>query len=65
MILGYIIAFITLGILILAWVGMFVVNSDPVSEYELYGEDGADEWERKQMGLTLEEYEKLKKNNEI
>lgn len=31
-------------------------NNKP-SEYELYGPDGADDWERKQMGLSREEYE--------
>ncbi|MFW6219742.1 MAG: hypothetical protein ACOC33_02795 [bacterium] len=61
MIFGYIIAFVMLGILVLVWIAMFTVNSDPVSDYKLYGEDGPDEWQRKQMDLTPEEFEKWKK----
>lgn len=38
------------------------INHKPVTEYELYGEDGADEWERKQMGMSVEEYEEYKNN---
>lgn len=59
MILGIVIV----TLLVLAWIGIFTVNSDPLSEYELYGEDGVDEWERKQMGLTKEEYKQCRKND--
>lgn len=36
-----------------------------MSEYDIYGPDGADEWERKQMGLTIEEYEQYLKDGYI
>ena len=37
----------------------------PISEYELYGEKGAEEWEREQMGITIDEYEQYKKDGYV
>ena len=39
----------------------FVVNADysPMTEYDIYGEAGEDEWTRKAMGMTEEEYKEF------
>lgn len=52
----YLPAFIILLCLILAWFAMWNSNDDRLTEQELYGDDGADEWQRKQMGLSKIEY---------
>ena len=56
--------YVGVGILIiltLGVIGMWTTNSDPLSEYELYGEEGADGFEQRMMGLTNEEYIEYRK----
>jgi hypothetical protein len=48
-----------IGLLIIF--GLFSsISRDRVTDYDLYGPDGPDEWERKQMGISTEEYEQYK-----
>tara|TARA_R110000772_G_scaffold255252_1_gene371323 strand:- start:485 stop:709 length:225 start_codon:yes stop_codon:yes gene_type:complete len=55
-----IIAYIICSIIILAlggaWIGMWLSNSDPMTDHQLYGMDG-EEYTKKMMGE--EEYNKL------
>lgn len=60
-ILGFLILII--GTILL--ISLLFSPSKPMSEYDIYGPDGADEWERKQMGLTIEEYEQYLKDGYI
>ena len=48
------------AILILLFISLFSGGNSRCSEYELYGPDGSDEWERKQMGLSPEDYDKYR-----
>lgn len=56
--------FLLLIIALLVIFGIFsTLKHTPLSDYDLYGPDGADEWERRQMGLSKKEYEdKVLKN---
>ena len=48
-------------VLIIMSVAVFGSNKhNSISEYELYGEKGADEWERNQMGIGNKKYKKNK-----
>jgi hypothetical protein len=52
---------IIMGTLIL---GIYFVAGDSrgfshMSEYDLYGEEGEDEWTRRQMGMTDDEYKEF------
>lgn len=60
-----VIYFLILIILLLLLIPLLFSSSKPMSEYDIYGPDGADEWERKQMGLTIEEYEQYLKDGYI
>ena len=60
---------IVLAVILLVCLGIGVFSlsggHNKISDYELYGESGADEWERNQMGLTKKQYKKYRKTGVI
>ena len=52
---------LSLMITIAIVIGMFSsIGHTPMSEYDLFGEEGADGYEQRMMELTDEEYERFK-----
>jgi hypothetical protein len=57
-------AVIGLVVLLLIGIAFFIfmvndVKKSPMTEYDIYGEQGEDEWTRHAMGMTEEEYKEF------
>jgi|LakMenE18May11ns_1017448.scaffolds.fasta_scaffold9908171_2 uncharacterized membrane-anchored protein YhcB (DUF1043 family) len=63
-------AVIGLVVLLLIGIAFFIfmvndVKKSPMTEYEIYGEQGEHEWERQAIGMTEEKYEKFLKMEDV